>query len=194
MDEDRYKALMDAITNSKQEVEGKLTELRKEVTQAQQQTSQELASKFNKSSYQFRKKGNKVQFHLNNTLGESISAVKKELSQLADSFATTSSEAQKASLKRTANHLDEGIKAITKRQKHIKVADRSDYSWATVQAYDTDDLASGSDDEKDLRKQKKWLKEELLRSAKPVVVTVSVRPATGVMVLVRATRRITLST
>ena len=189
MDEDRYKALMDAITNSKQEVEGKLTELRKEVTQAQQQTSQELASNPSSISHRtnFKKKGTKY-------MGESISAVKKELSQLADGLATTSSEAQKAALKRTANHLDEGIKAITKRQKHIKVADRSDYSWATVQAYDTDDMASGSDDEKDLRKQKKWLKEELLRSAKPVVVTVSVRPATGVMVLVRATRRITLST
>ena len=148
MDEDRYKALMDAITNSKQEVEGKLTELRKEVTLAQQRTSQELASKFNKSSYQFRKKGNEVQFHFNDSLGESISAAKKELSQLADGFATTSSEPQKAAFKRTENHLDEGIKAITKRQKHIKVADRSDYGWATVQAYDTDDLASGSDDEK----------------------------------------------
>ena len=189
MDEDRYKALMDAITNSKQEVEGKLTELRKEVTEALQRTSQELGTKFNMSLYQFRRKQNEVQFHFNDTLGESISAAKKEFSQLADGFATTSSEAQKAALKRTENHLNEGIEAITKRQKHIKVANHSDYGWATVQAYDTDDLASGSDD-------KKRLKEELLRSAKPVVVvvTVSVRPVTGVMVLVRATGGITLST
>ena len=175
MDEDRYKALMDAITNSKQEVEGKLTELRKEVTEALQRTSQELGSKFNMSLYQFRRKQNEVQFHFNDTLGESISAAKKEFSQLADGFATTSSEAQKAALKRTENHLNEGIE----RQKHIKVTNHSDYGWATVQAYDTDDLASGSDD-------KKRLKEELLRSAKPVVVvvTVSVRSVTGVMVLV----------
>ena len=74
---------------------------------------------------------------------------------MADGFATTSSEAQKGAFKRTANHLGEGIKAITKRQKYIKVADRSDYGWATIQAYDTDDLASSSDDEKRLEKAKK---------------------------------------
>ena len=74
---------------------------------------------------------------------------------MAEGFATTSSEAQKAAFKRTANHLDEGIKAITKRQKHVKVANRFNYGWATVQAYDIDDLVSSSDDEKRLEKAEK---------------------------------------
>ena len=85
---------------------------------------------------------------------DSIGATKKKLSQFVDSL-TTSSEGQKESLKRTISHLDGGIKAITKRQKHIKVADRSDYGLAIVQAYDTDDLVSSSEDEKRLEKAKK---------------------------------------
>ena len=42
------------------------------------------------------------------------------------------------------------MQAITYRQKRIKVADRSDFGWATVEEYDKDELASDSDD-------KKWL-------------------------------------
>ena len=141
MDDEKYKTLFDAINSSKQEVEGKLTEFWKEMTQAQQRTLQELASKLNKSPYQFRRKGNEVQFQFNATMEDSIGATKKKLSQFVDSL-TTSSEGQKESLKRTIAHLDDGIKAITKRQKHIKIADHSDYGWATVQAYDMDDLVS----------------------------------------------------
>ena len=154
MEEEQYRALMDAIGTSKKEVEGKLTEtlekLRREVTEVQERTSKELATKLNKSSYQFRRKGNEVQFHFNATLDNSLGSAKKELEQL-----TSSSDGQKNALKRAVSHLDEGMKAIAKRQKHKKVADRSDYGWATVKAYDTDDLASGSDDEKRLEKLEK---------------------------------------
>ena len=47
------------------------------------------------------------------------------------------------------------MKALGKRQKHIKVADRSDYGWSTVQHYDLNPLASDSDDEKRLEKAEK---------------------------------------
>ena len=57
MEEEQYQALMDAISTSKKEVEGKLTEtlqkLRREVTEVQERTCKELATKLNKSSYQF---------------------------------------------------------------------------------------------------------------------------------------------
>ena len=53
------------------------------------------------------------------------------------------------------NFLDEGLKSLDKRQKHIKVADRSDYGWATVEHYDSHPLADNSDDEKRLDKAEK---------------------------------------
>ena len=181
IDDRQYKVLMDTINSSKQEL--KLTELRKEVTQAQERTSAELTFKLNKSSYRFRQKGNEVQFHFNKMVEDSISSAKKEFSQFVDNSNVASSKGQKAAVKRIVSHLDDGMKAITKRQTHIKVANRSDYGWATVQAYDTDDLASGSDDEKRLEKAKK---EAERRATKEVVVTASVRPVAGVIFLLQA--------
>ena len=46
--------------------------------------------------------------------------------------------------------LEEGERTITDRQKHIKVADRSEFGWATVEEYVADELADNSDDEKRL--------------------------------------------
>ena len=46
--------------------------------------------------------------------------------------------------------LEEGEELITNRQKLIKVADRSEFGWATVEEYVADELADNSDDEKRL--------------------------------------------
>ena len=46
--------------------------------------------------------------------------------------------------------LDEGLKTLLTRQKFIKIADRSEYGWATVKHYQDDPLALDSDDEKNL--------------------------------------------
>ena len=46
--------------------------------------------------------------------------------------------------------LEEGEKLIVERQKHIRIADRSDNGWATVEEYLEDEFAANSDDEKRL--------------------------------------------
>ena len=58
-------------------------------------------------------------------------------------------------IKKVHNLLDEGITVIEKRQKHIKVVDSSEFSWATVQHYDNHLLAADSDDERRLKKAEK---------------------------------------
>ena len=58
-------------------------------------------------------------------------------------------------IKKVHNLLDEGIKAIVRRQKLIKVADTSKFGWATIQHYDNHPLAADSDDEKHLEKTEK---------------------------------------
>ena len=47
--------------------------------------------------------------------------------------------------------LDKGVKQLVTHQKKIRMADRSDFSWATVEAYESDDLA----DEKHMEKAEK---------------------------------------
>ena len=48
----------------------------------------------------------------------------------------------------------EGRQLIKKRQKLIKLADRSKDGWLVVQEYESDELASNSEDEKKIRKAK----------------------------------------
>ena len=44
--------------------------------------------------------------------------------------------------------LDAGTEVVSKRIKAIKMADKSDFGWSTVNEYLSDELASNSDDEK----------------------------------------------
>ena len=99
--------MREAIQSSQREVEQKLAaslaDLKREVAEARHSTSQEVVSRLNKSSYQFRKKGNEVQF-LNSSVEESIDAAKKELMKIRPATSEDKEAARKAVL-----HLDEGI-------------------------------------------------------------------------------------
>ena len=86
-------------------------------------------------------------------LDDSITAAKLELAQVKPT-----DKGQHKCLNKAEAHLDEGKKALGTRQKHIMVADRSDYSWATVQQYDINPLVTDSEDEKRLEKAEKEAK------------------------------------
>jgi hypothetical protein len=48
--------------------------------------------------------------------------------------------------------LEEGMKLIRERQKLIRMADRSEHGWVTIDEYLEDELADDSDDEKRMQK------------------------------------------
>ena len=56
--------------------------------------------------------------------------------------------------------MQEAEQFIRKRQKLIKIADRSKDGWLGVQEYESDDLASNSEDEKHLKKVKNAAEKE----------------------------------
>ena len=112
------------------------------MTSSQEKASQELAHKILKSSYQFQRKGHEKQFNFNNGVQESIATAKSELAKL-----TPVGDKDKEVLKKTTESLDEGAKALATRQKHIQLADCSEFGWSTVRYYEADPLASDSDDE-----------------------------------------------
>ena len=126
------------------------TELKREVSAVHERTTRELAQKITKSSYQFKKKAHEIQFTFNSGIEESVTAAKNELSKIA-----STDDQDKEAIKKAEMLLDEGLKSLEKRQKHIKVADRSEFGWATVEHYDSHPLAADSDDEKRLEKAEK---------------------------------------
>lgn len=59
-------------------------------------------------------------------------------------------DAMSAAMERAREALEEGEDLIIARQKVIRIADCSEYGWATVEDYKEDELAANSDDEKRL--------------------------------------------
>ena len=90
----------------------------------------------------FKKKSNEKQFHFNEEVREKLSAASASLAT-----APLSIEKAKEALK-------EGEALISARQKVIRIADRSEFGWATVEEYEEDELADNSDDEKRLYRAK----------------------------------------
>ena len=101
---------------------------------------EDLASKIEaeEGSYQFKKKGNEQQYKINSKV---LKANAKAIRAIDSGDSARAKEA-----------LKEGTDLLNKRQKLIKLADKSEFGWATINEYLDDELA---DDESDARKIKK---------------------------------------
>ena len=86
--------------------------------------------KFNES-HKFKKKANEDQFKFNQKLSETLDSAK--------------SAAENSQHEKVKTSLEEGETLISERQKHILLADKSDYGW---DEYKKHSLADDSDDEK----------------------------------------------
>ena len=86
----------------------------------------------------FKKKSNEKQFHFNEEVREKLATASAAISTMPSSNPV---EKAKEALK-------EGEDLISARQKVLRIVDRSEYGWATVEEYEDDELADNSDDEK----------------------------------------------
>ena len=88
--------------------------------------------------YVFKRKGNKFQSDFNkkifNKQEQALTALKAKQYEKAK------------------QELEEGTQLIAKRQKVIKLADKSEFGWETVNEYLADDLASDDEDAKRIKK------------------------------------------
>ncbi|PFX24862.1 hypothetical protein AWC38_SpisGene10546 [Stylophora pistillata] len=100
----------------------------------------EQRSKLDKEVVQLKFKGNQKQFELN-----------AELDTIFENMATES-ESIEPNLSQIKKLSQERRQRIRKRQKLIKIADKSKDGWQVVAEYESDELASGSEDEKRLKK------------------------------------------
>ena len=97
----------------------------------------ERSSKTDKEAADIKFKGNRKQFELNSQLDNILTRIDERASSPAD----------------VHKLVEEGKLLIKKRQKLIKIADKNKDGWL-VQEYESDDLASDSEDEKKIRKAK----------------------------------------
>ena len=102
-------------------------------TSTEQQTKEIKKFKF-QEPHKFKRKANEDQFKFNLKLSETFDSAK--------------SAAEKSNLEKVKSDLEEGEKLLVERQKHILLADKSEYGWSTVEEYKQHDLADDSEDEK----------------------------------------------
>ncbi|KAK3083282.1 hypothetical protein FSP39_005180 [Pinctada imbricata] len=116
----------------------KLGSLKKDILESSEEKSAELASKLKtEHSYKFKYSGNEKQFRFNEEVQLAISKIQRA----ADAKDYISVKDICADV----------TKLIHKRNKCIKMADKSPAGWETVREYLSDDLASDSDDDKRIR-------------------------------------------
>ena len=106
--------------------------------QAQSDLAVQIASDLQPDTYVFKKKGNEQQFSFNRKVAKTSGTALKAL--------------ESGNIPKAKEELNKGISLINSRQKIIKLADKSEFGWATVQEYVSDELA---DDEADASKIKK---------------------------------------
>ena len=100
----------------------------------------EQKSKIDKEVVRLKYRGNQKQFELNAAIDSFLESIESETQQSQPSSDRIRSLAQDAR------------ELLRKRQKLIKIADKSRDGWQVVAEYESDELASGSEDEKRLKK------------------------------------------
>ena len=119
-----------------------------------------------KENYQFKRKGNELQYKFNDRMADKVVAADAAIAKVE--ITSTSS---KALLDCAAKELEEGTALISHRQKVIKLADRSEASWVVMEEYEVDGLADDSEDEQRMEKaegkaEKNLAKKQKLKEAK----------------------------
>ena len=100
----------------------------------------EAKSKIEEESVQLKFKGNRKEFQLN-----------AQLDNILDKIQTENNHSNNEGI---SILVAEGKELIKKRQKLIRIADSTKDGWQVVNEYESDELASGSEDEKKLKKAK----------------------------------------
>ena len=88
----------------------------------------------------FKKKSHEKQFEFNATITD----------EMED--ATSALQHTPPTVEKVKTSLAEGMASIKSRQKHIRIANRSEFGWAAVEEYVEDELADGEDDEKRIQR------------------------------------------
>ena len=131
---------------SQQELNEKLKKLEADVTASQQDATERAIKRAKQDHpYEFRKKSHQEQYLFNAEVAERVEMATRKLQKLAPA-----GEKEKI-VEETLEELKEGTNAIAERQKHIRIADQSEFHWWTVEAYESAGIADNKEDAKKLK-------------------------------------------
>ena len=116
----------------------KLSNFKRDISETSEINSEKIVKKLkSEQSYKFRFAGNEKQFQYNQEIQVELSKIERA--------------AEKGDLRTVRDVCAEIGESIRKRNKCIKMADKSPAGWETVREYLSDELASDSEDEKRMR-------------------------------------------
>ena len=128
-------------------VNAQIQGLQTNLLQAQSDLALQIASDLQPDTYMFKKKGNEQQFSFNRKMAKTSGTALKAL--------------ESGNIPKAKEELNKGISLINSRQKIIKLADKSEFGWATVQEYTF--LMNWPTTRATPRRSKKLRREPLLR-------------------------------
>ena len=115
--------------------------LESSLLQQQADLAHQVATEAEGESYTFKKKGNQEQHKFNKKVLKANSEALRAL--------------ESGNVARARDQLNEGIVLLNHRQKIVKLADKSEFGWATIQEYIDDELAENESDAKKIKKAEK---------------------------------------
>ena len=133
--------LLDTIKHLEENMEETMASMKRELAKEREEADERLVKRMRlEKPPSFKKKSYEVQYRFNADIRSKLATVSGALKETPPA------------IEKAATAVEEGETLITERNKLIRIADRSEYVWATVAEYEDDELADDSDDEKKLFK------------------------------------------
>ena len=122
-------------------VNSQIQGLQTTLLQAQSDLAVQIVSDLQPDTYVFKKKGNEQQFSFNRKVARTSGAALEAL--------------ESGDIPKAKEELNKGISLVNTRQKIIKLADKSEFGWATLQEHVSDELADDKADASKIEKAEK---------------------------------------
>ena len=161
------RAVASLVENQKthqSDLDDKPKKLEKDVTAAQAEATERVLKKAKRGRpVEFKRKGHQEQYSFNEEVEDRLEAAAKKIKKLAP---VANEGNPKKFLQEALDELKEGQEAIAKRQKHIRIADQSEYHWRTVEAYKVGGLGDNDEDAKKIKEAERDVAQQINRDKK----------------------------
>ena len=127
--------------------------------EGQEDAALKLEKGVRRDPYVFKRRGNENQYRFCEEIADRLSSTSSSVVQAEQGGG-------KAAFDRAKEALREGTDLVSRRQKLIKFADRSEAGWAVVDEYVDDDLADDSEDEKRMERAERMAERKLAKRRK----------------------------